>query len=359
LACALAEAGHDVHLVCGEAEDERVLVPPRPYRCHLLRIPARGGEIRQAAVFARAWHSLHRQLRFDVLHTHAEEAWLIARMRPWLAPALGHVATVHASWLPPRGFARDLAHGGWRVLDYHLLRDALRHATELVVGSEFVARLVRDALAHGTPPITVVRPAVDACWCEVERARAREPTIVSWGRLVADKVPHTLALAFRELHRRWPTARLVWAGDGPARASLVASLREHDLAEHAELPGNQTPAQLVELAARGWVAAFPTERESFGLSIAEAATAGIPVVASAIGGVVEQIRPDDGVLVPPADPAALARALAEVIDDIDRAEDRARRARDRRRSDGGWRRVAAEMEPVYDAAMRASHRRRS
>lgn len=359
LACALAEAGHDVHLLCSQTADEHVQPPARPYRCHLIRVPARGGELRLAAEFARAWLPLHRRHRFEVLHTHAEEAWLLARIRRFVAPAVVHVATVHASWLPRRHFALDLPRGGWRVLDYHLLRDALRFPAQLVVGSEFVARLVRASLGHRCPPLTVVRPAVEPCWSAIERERAVDPLVVSWGRLVADKGPHTLALAFRELHRRWPSARLVWAGDGPERAALESWLAAHDLEDCVDLPGNQTPAQLAPLAARGWVAAFPTERESYGLSIAEAATAGIPVVASAVGGVIEQIGTDDGLLVPPDDPGALGNALADVLADIDHAERRALRVRDRRRAtDGGWPRVAEQMEHVYDAAMRASGGRR-
>lgn len=104
---------------------------------------------------------------------------------------------------------------------------------------------------------------------------------------------------------------LIVAGDGPERARLQASAPE------ARFVGRVGEEELGRLRAQAAVALMPSRcAETFGLAAAEAMAAGLPVVASRIGALPELV-PDQW-LVPPGDPAAMARAIALV-----RAEPRA------------------------------------
>jgi glycosyltransferase involved in cell wall biosynthesis len=100
-----------------------------------------------------------------------------------------------------------------------------------------------------------------------------------------------------------PSLRLILAGDGPLRASINAGPR-------VRLPGYVEDKRTLLLALDLFV--MPSRSEAWGLAALEAMSYGVPVIASAVGGLQEIIEDNvSGWLVPPDDPAALAKAIAE------------------------------------------------
>jgi phosphatidylinositol alpha-mannosyltransferase len=97
-------------------------------------------------------------------------------------------------------------------------------------------------------------------------------------------------------------------------------------------------------------------RESFGMVLTEAMAAGTPVLASDLDAFRMVLGPDGGVLVPRADPVALADALAALLDDPDRREELAMIGR-HRAARYDWPVVAGEVIQVYQAAIAADPRR--
>jgi glycosyltransferase involved in cell wall biosynthesis len=103
----------------------------------------------------------------------------------------------------------------------------------------------------------------------------------------------------------------------------------------------------------GDVVAFPTRDESFGMVILEAWAAGRPVVASDIGAVRSTVREGvDGELVPVDDPDALAAALADLLDDPDRAARMGRAGSGRLVEEFDWDHVVERWDHVVTAAAR-------
>jgi glycosyltransferase involved in cell wall biosynthesis len=111
-----------------------------------------------------------------------------------------------------------------------------------------------------------------------------------------------------------PEVHFAYAGDGPAREEFEREVRSLGLNRFHFL-GKRTDT--AELLCSATVAVAPSVwAEAFGLTVVEAMAAGVPVVASAVGGIPELVDPDvTGILVPPGDAAALADALRRLIQD--------------------------------------------
>jgi glycosyltransferase involved in cell wall biosynthesis len=103
---------------------------------------------------------------------------------------------------------------------------------------------------------------------------------------------------------------LLVAGDGPE----AAALRERARGTDVRFLGRVDDAQLVSLRAGAAIALAPSRSaETFGMAVAEAMAAGLPVVASRVGALPELL--EDGALVPPGDPGALAEAIGRLAGD--------------------------------------------
>jgi glycosyltransferase involved in cell wall biosynthesis len=143
-------------------------------------------------------------------------------------------------------------------------------------------------------------------------ARARPVALLSVGRLRPPKDFLTLVRAVAALEPG--SVRLRIAGDGPDRAALSAEVARLGLDGVVELLGERHDVD--ELLAAADLLVLSSDSEGLPLSVLEAMAAGLPVVASAVGGVPELVRDGEtGLLVPPGDPGALARALAGLVAD--------------------------------------------
>lgn len=146
-----------------------------------------------------------------------------------------------------------------------------------------------------------------------------EPTILFVGGL--DKahafkgVPVLLEALARIKDQPW---RLVIAGDGELRPSFERMTGERMIAQHVQFLGSVSDADLpgVFRAADIHVLPSTTRGEAFGLVALEAAASGIPSVVSDLPGVrTVVVQNETGVRVPPSDPDALAKALAQLLAD--------------------------------------------
>ena len=209
---------------------------------------------------------------------------------------------------------KELHHriGTWQLVDRYLCPSRYLADTLVRFG------LPQDRVMH--LPNALDRLPEDAA------ARVDEPG-EGWlyaGRLTEEKGPQVALQAARRL----PHHRLLVVGSGPFEAVLRDKARD---LPWVRFLGQLPRAELARLLPTVRAVAVPSLwPENLPYAVLEAQAAGRAVVASAVGGIPEQI--DDGVdgrLVPPGDPAALARALAPLLSDADtaRALGRAGRAR--------------------------------
>jgi glycosyltransferase involved in cell wall biosynthesis len=154
----------------------------------------------------------------------------------------------------------------------------------------------------------------------VERIRPKDRPgggVLYAGRLSREKgVDLLLAAAAAR-----PALRIEIAGDGPERGALERMAAELGLGERVRFHGRLDPEGLDELRRGCAVAALPSRwHENMPLVLLEAFAAGLPVVATSLGGLPELIEPGtDGICVPPEDPAALGAALETLVRDPERA----------------------------------------
>ena len=142
---------------------------------------------------------------------------------------------------------------------------------------------------------------------------------LSTGRLTVDKNHIALVGALCEL----PDLHVAIAGAGPERETLVAFAREQGVAGRLHLVGELPPARIFEFLAAGDAYVFPSVNETFGLAVAEAAIAGLPVIANGLPVLREVLSGDDGepaaLFTESADAKSIATALAALAGQPDLA----------------------------------------
>jgi glycosyltransferase involved in cell wall biosynthesis len=175
---------------------------------------------------------------------------------------------------------------------------------------------------------------------------ADAPVLGVVGNLRSQKAHQVLIRATAELVGRWPDLRVLLAGTGPERQSLEGLVGKLGLQHTVRLLGYRPDVPDV-LAAMD-IAVCSSDFEGTPIAILEYMDAGLPVVATAVGGVPDVL--DDGVqglLVPRRDPEALARALAELLSDPQRATAMGAHGRERRRTEFTLGVMIRRIEDLY------------
>jgi glycosyltransferase involved in cell wall biosynthesis len=136
---------------------------------------------------------------------------------------------------------------------------------------------------------------------------------LSSGRLSREKNHIALVGALADL----PDLHVALAGVGPEQERLAAFAAEHGVSDRLHLVGEVPPSRIFEFLAAGDAYVFPSVNETFGLAVAEAAIAGLPVVANALPVLREVLSTEEGepaaLFAEGADPAVIARALGELM----------------------------------------------
>lgn len=203
-----------------------------------------------------------------------------------------------------------------------------------------------------------VRPAVLYNGVDVELFRPREPDpelvdrfrtdrsekmIMSVCRLVSLKGIQYAIEAIAILVKKYKVKYLI-IGEGEYRETLEERVHRHRLGKEIIFVGALPNRELPRYYSIADLAIFPTiADEAFGISIAEAMACGVPVIATAVGGVPEVVTNHTGILVPPKDQNALANAMDALL--LDEGL-RARFSAEGRAwvvSNFSWERVAAQL----------------
>jgi glycosyltransferase involved in cell wall biosynthesis len=248
---------------------------------------------------------LLRRERPHIVHVNSAKAAALGRVAAALARVPIRVYTVH-------GWA-FLAYTGLASAAYRWVERALRPLTTVTVCvSENERRAGLAARACAELSTVVIRNGVEPTDSDADGVPSARRRLVMVGRLQAPKDPLTLVHALATLPERSFEALLV--GDGPDRATVEEEIGRLGLASAVRLLGER--ADVPELLRAADIFVLSTRSEGLPLSILEAMAAGLPVVASSVGGVPELVLDGQtGMLVPPGDPDALAAAIERLLED--------------------------------------------
>lgn len=242
---------------------------------------------------------------------------------------------------------------------------AMRHVDAVVANSQAVARDAITQEGIREDRVRVIRNGIDppAESAAEERSRWRG----SWGipddslvvGSVANYLPRKGVEAVVEVAHRLrgkrPDLRYVLVGEGPVRPMLERRIAELGLADIVTLYGSHPNAH--ELYPAFDIIVHASESEGLPNVILEAAAWGRPIVATDVGGTREVVRDrHEALLVPARDPAALAVALLELVEDAG-LRDRLAAAARVRSLEFSAERLAADTAQLY-AALFATRRRR-
>jgi glycosyltransferase involved in cell wall biosynthesis len=249
--------------------------------------------------------ALIRRERPDIVHVNSSKAGALGRIAAALARVPVTVYTVH-------GWAFKAYTGGASTLYRSADRLLARATTVTICVTETERAAGLAARTCGAERTVVIQNAVDVDAAPRARNDGDPPRIVTVGRLAWPKDPHTLVRALARVRVRPYSALIV--GDGPEQAGVEAEVRRLGLESAVQLCGPRH--DVPDLLARSDVFVLASRSEGGPISILEAMAAGLPVVASDVGGVGELVAEGTtGILVPPADPDALAAALDRLLAD--------------------------------------------
>jgi glycosyltransferase involved in cell wall biosynthesis len=302
--------------------DRCVLVHPHVPELERLEVPTIG--FRRATV--RGLVGLLRRLRPEIVHV--TDVWPQALVAARIAGVPRLLVTHHTPELPRHDNAAGRA---WQRLGW-LTRPEVVYTSEA------------DRSRDGREPSHVVPRGIDLeRFGGAPRALpANGPIIGNVARLAPQKGHTTLVEAARLVNERRPDVRFAIVGDGELRRELER------LADGLPIvftgPREDVPALLASFD----VFAFPSRFEGLCLAVIEAQAAGVPVVATPVGGIRETVVDGEtGLLVAVGDAAALAERILELLDDPERGRRLAQEARRRVLERFSERRMVEETLALY------------
>lgn len=264
--------------------------------------------------------------------------WTLARFVVLLAT--GQVAAVHAHSASNASFRRkslflalarlagkpyvfhlhggafDRYYAGASALERRWVGHTIRGAEVVFVLSDNWAAWLRQTIRHPDVrvlPNPVVPPSLPA-------GVVREShTLLFLGRLEEEKGVFVLVKALARLAGHYPALRVVFAGEGDM-AALRSAAATAGVLERIELPGWVAGEAKAGLLARAGIFVLPSRFEGLPMALLEAQAAGLPVVATRVGGIPQVVTDgENGMLADPDDVASLVEALAPVLADAGHA----------------------------------------
>lgn len=326
-------------------------------------LEGRGVADKPLAFSARGWRAepgLLSRLRRTPAYLRAFDRWLVEQapdvvhansllMLPeaTLARRRGYGVVIQVHELPQPGRKRDLS-----------LRWAAAVADVLVGVSEPVSAMLREHAGHA--PVLTVHNGVP----EARLAQARDDRFIvgTIGHVARTKGTDVFLEAAGLALAQRPHIRFEHIGPGRIWNDAAFDARVESLAAS---PGLRDAVRMTgrrpagEVLPRWSLFVLPSRQEAFPLSTLEAMAAGVPVIATSVGGVPEQVEHlQTGILVPPEDPSAVAEWIVRLHDEPTLRAQLAARAREHVRQTFPLQAQADGLERAYSEAIDRAERRR-
>jgi glycosyltransferase involved in cell wall biosynthesis len=221
-------------------------------------------------------------------------------------------------------------------------------AHHILCNSQALKSVLTDRCGVPETRLTTIPNGVDTDYFQPAASPdAGPPRVLSVARMVPDKDHETLLTAFRLTARAIPAAELWLVGDGPGLAEVQEQARQLGLSHRVRfLPSREDLRPLLHQAS---LLVLSSKTEALPNVILEAMAAGLPVVATGVGGVPELVVPGlTGWLVNPGDALGLAAAMGQVLVDPDTRQAFGRAGRRRAQQEFSLESMTRRYEAVLD-----------
>ncbi|UCE57722.1 MAG: glycosyltransferase family 4 protein, partial [Candidatus Bathyarchaeota archaeon] len=152
--------------------------------------------------------------------------------------------------------------------------------------------------------------------------------------------------------QRYPEAKFIIVGEGWSRDYLESAARSSGHGWKIRFTGFISDADVIALMTSADVLVVPSVYEPFGIVALEGMAAGVPVVASQVGGLAEVIEHDrTGIFVYPRKPESIAWGVDRVLSDPDNAKRLSKNAREKLHKTYSWEAIAMKTAGVYERAV--------
>jgi len=292
------------------------------------------------------------QVKFDLIHIHD---WLTApagiATKHFLKKSL--VATIHSTEHGRSGLHSPDSYtiDGWEWW-------ATYEASKVIVTSNSMKNEVCSHFHLPWDKVEIIPNGIDVSKFHVEvdcqRVRGRygvgpnEKLVLYVGRLVPQKGVEYLIRAVPSISRKHPSAKFIIVGDGWLRDHLESVARTTNHGWKIKFIGFIPDSEMSALMSCADVLVVPSIYEPFGIVALEGMAAGVPVVASKVGGLTEVIEHDrTGVHVYPRNPDSIAWGIDHVLSDPGHASWMAQKAHEKVKNMHSWESIASKTLQVY------------
>ena len=298
-----------------------------------------------------------RRGRYQIVHTHSSKAGILGRWAAHLARTPVIVHTIHGFSF--NAFQRPLVRWGCQALERLTagITDGLIAVSQrdqntgvrLGIGSASRYRLIRygierEAFRRSAGASATLRQALGL--------DPRRPVVGTIACLKPQKAPLDFVQACRLITQRVPGAQCLLIGDGVLRAQVEQWRSRLGLDESLRLLGWRE--DIAALLSTMDVFALASRWEGLPIACLEALAAGVPVVATDVGGTADVVTHGrNGLLVPVARPEALAQAVVSLLQNEDARQRMAHAARASLGEEYDVERMVAETERWYEQLLRA------
>ena len=356
VACQLAREGYSVTVGCMRKDGplEKKLVEAG-VRCVAFPVPGsllRPNAIRQMFKLT----AFIRRERFSVVHTNDLYSNLFAVPAAWLA----RVPVIISS-------QRDMSRWWWYTpARRRFLRRIQSLSTRVLVNSEAIRQDLIERDGFDPSKIVVVYNGIDLERFSRSNADGRQllpnvsaesKTVVMVANMHTGAKGHgDLIEAARAVREKFPETKFLLAGDGEMRPFFEERVRALGLAEMFLFLGHRT--DIPQLLSCSDIGVLASKSEGLPNAVLEYLAAGLPVVATAVGGVPEIIENEvHGLLVPAEHPAALSTAILRLLEDSELRANLGKAGQERVRTRFNFSGVLDSLRDVYEVPRCSSGRR--
>lgn len=296
----------------------------------------------------------HRLDKYDIVHDNQSLSygiWAISKFIPT-------VATIHHPITVDREIAMRSVAATWQKMKHMrwysflgMQKRVARALSKIITVSNCARQDISRAFKIPASKFRIAPNGINTAVFRPKPAIPREKNrvIVTNSADIALKGLYYLLEAIAQIAKN-RNIELIVVGKPKKNGGILKRVRELGIGKLITFTGRIGEQEFVDQYARASVAVVPSVYEGFGLPAGEAMACGVPVV-STTGGALPEVVGDAGILVPPADPAALARAITSLLDNPERAAALGNAGYVRVQNNFTWEKAAEATAEAYKEAI--------